>query len=181
MLVAGRQPYRGVSRRFEHRAVRRGLHAIEADLGFQYLGRCPGWRNPPFDGLGGSSRAECHRRRRMERAPIQPFKHRRLASRRPTLRMAIPALQRPELDHSGGVQARRSSNARLDQSEDERPRRASLCRPALPHLRRPVLVRDHRPSVSDHKQRRQRMDRARGLEVLEARRPARKRQGLVLG
>lgn len=181
MLVGWRQPYGGLSRRFEHWAVCGGIHAIETDFGLQYLGRCLGRRNPSLDGLGRSGRTECHNRWRMERAPIQPLQHRRLASRRPALCLAISTLQRPELDHQGRIQACRPSNARVDQSAHERPRCASLCRPALPHLRRPVVVSDHRPGVSDHEQYCECVDRARGLAVLEKGRPKGERERLVLG
>lgn len=181
MFVVGRQPHSGLPRRSQHRAVCGGIHAIEADISLQHLGRCLGRRNPPSDGLGRCRRTECHNRRWMERTRIQSLQHRRLASRRLALRLAISTLQWPELDHPGRIQARRSSNARMDQSAHERPRRASLCRATLPHLRRPVVVPDHRPGVSDHEQYRERMDRARGLAVLEEGRPKGKREGLVLG
>lgn len=115
MLMVGCQPYCGISRRFEYWVICGDIHAIEADIGLQYLGRCLGWGNTTFDGLGSSGWTERYSRRRMERAPIQRFKRWRMATGWATLCVAIPALQWLELDHSRGVQARWTSNAGMDQ------------------------------------------------------------------
>lgn len=179
--MVGRQPYRGISRRLEYRAICGDIYAIEADIGLQHMGWRFGGRYSAFDGLGSSGGAECYRERRLERAPVQRVKYRGLASRWATLRLAISALQWLKLDHPRRVQACRSSNASMDQSKDERPCSSAVRNFTLPHLHRPVVVWDHRSRILGDKQHRQRVDRAQGLEILEKRGTAGKCAGLVLG
>ena len=164
--MAWRQPYRGLLGRTEHRALRWYLYAHETGVRSEYVGRSCRRRNSSFNGLGGSSGTERHRVWRMERTSLQRRERRRLASCRAALRMAVPPFQLLKLAHSGGVQERGIPHARVDERADERPRRAPLCDPLLPHLRGAVVVPDHGSRIPGHEQRRQCVDGQGGVEVL---------------
>ena len=175
------EPHGGLPRRLYNISLRRRIHTHEAHLRAQHLDRGDRGQYPTSDGLGCCRRAERRRQRGMAGTAARRGKCWGMASRSASLCVAIPSLQRAELDDPRGVQERGIPHAGVDKHEDERPRGVAVLAAFHSDLLRPHVVRSDGQRVSRDEQRGERVDGEGGVEVLEEAGAEGQRARLVLG
>ena len=128
------QPHHSIPRRPQHRSLRRSLHAPQTNLRNKHLGRSHSRRHPTTHGLVRSSRPKRNRIRRLAGTPPRRTELWRLALSYPAVCMAIPALQRPELDYQRGIQIRWLQDVMLGQPPTKRQSRSPIRDPSVPYM-----------------------------------------------